>query len=42
LNFDEEELFISAVREQIDLEKELEHEKIKLASMPDFNLMDAF
>jgi len=42
LNFDEEEHFIIAMRELIHLERELEHEKIKLANMTDFNLMDAF
>ena len=42
MNFEEEEHFITAIRELIHLERELEYEKIKLASMADFNLMDAF
>jgi len=42
LQFDEEEQFVGAIREQMNLEKELEDAKIKLASQSDFNLMDAF
>lgn len=42
LKFDEEEALISALREQIMLERELENAKIKLASCQDFNLLDAF
>ena len=33
---------VRAFKEQINLEKELEDAKIRLASQPDFNLMDAF
>jgi hypothetical protein len=39
---DEEEELIRAFREQIDVEREIEEAKIKLANQPDFNLMDAF
>jgi hypothetical protein len=42
LRFDEEEELIQAFKEIIRLEKEVEEEKIKLAALPDFNLMDAF
>ena len=39
---DEEEELIRAFREQIDVEREIEEAKIKLANQPDFTLMDAF
>jgi len=42
MNQDEEEELIRAFREQIDVEREIEEAKIKLANQPDFNLMDAF
>ena len=42
LQIDEEEQFIGAVREQLNLEKELETAKIRLAAQSDFNLIDAF
>jgi len=42
LKFEEEENLVSAFREQIRLEKELEDAKIRLASQPDYNLMDAY
>ncbi len=42
MKFDEEESLVSAFREQIRHEKELEDAKIRLAAQPDFNLMDAY
>lgn len=39
---DDEEELVRAFKEQINLEKELEDAKIRLATQPDFNLMDAF
>ena len=42
MKFDEQEELVSALKEQIKLEKELEDAKIRLANMQDFNLMDAF
>lgn len=42
LKFDEEEQFISAIREYIRLELEVDEAKARLAAQPDFNLMDAY
>jgi Ca2+-binding EF-hand superfamily protein len=42
LKFDEEEELVSALKEQLRLDKELEEMRIMLAACPDFNLMDAF
>lgn len=42
MKFDEEESLVSAFREQIRHEKELEEAKIRLSAQPDFNLMDAY
>lgn len=42
LKFEEEETLVSALREQIRNERELEDAKIRLAGQADFNLMDAF
>jgi len=42
LKHDDEEELIRAFKEQINLEKELEDARIRLAMQPDFNLMDAF
>lgn len=42
LKQDDEDELVRAFREQISLEQELEDAKIRLASQPDFNLMDAF
>lgn len=42
LKFEEEESLVSAFREQIRHEKELEDAKIRLAAQPDFNLMDGY
>lgn len=42
LAFDEEEELIAALREYIRLEVELDEAKMRLASQPDFNLMDAY
>jgi EF-hand domain pair len=42
LKQDDEEELIRALKEQINLEKELEDAKGRLALQPDFNLMDAF
>lgn len=39
---DDEDELVRAFKEQINLEKELEDAKIRLATQPDFNLMDAF
>jgi hypothetical protein len=33
---------IGAIREQLNIEKELEEARIKLAAQPDFNLLDAY
>ena len=40
--FDEEEKLIDAFREYVKLELELDEAKSRLASQPDFNLMDAY
>ena len=42
LKFDEEEELISAFREYIRLELEIDEAKCRLAQQPDFNLMDAY
>ena len=42
LRFDEEEELVSALKEQLRLDKEVEDVKTRLASQHDFNLMDAF
>lgn len=42
LKFDEEEELISAFREYIRLELELDDAKSRLACQTDFNLMDAY
>ena len=42
LNFDEEEELISAFREYIRLELELDDAKARLAAISEFNLMDAY
>ena len=42
LKFDEQEELISAFKEQMRLEKELDEAKFRLANQQDFNLMDAF
>lgn len=42
LKFDEEEELISALREYIRLELEMDEAKHRLAQQPDFNLMDAY
>ena len=42
LKFDEEEELVNCLREQLRMEKELEDAKTRLASQPDFNLMDGF
>lgn len=42
LRHDEEEELVSALREYIRLEQELDGAKMRLALQPDFNLMDAF
>ena len=39
---DDEEELIRFFKEQIQMERDLEEWKIKLAQQPDFNLMDAF
>jgi len=42
LKFDEEEELVTALREQLKLENDVEEAKITLTACPDFNLMDAF
>ena len=42
LKFDEQEELISAFKEQMRLEQELQDAKCRLAQAQDFNLMDAF
>ena len=42
LKFDEQEELISAFKEQMRLERELDEAKFRLANQQDFNLMDAF
>ena len=42
LKFEEEEELISAFREYIRLELEINEAKVRLALQPDFNLMDAY
>lgn len=39
---DDEDELIRYFKEQVNQERELEEAKMKLASQPDFNLMDAF
>ena len=42
MKFDEQEELVKAFKEQMDLERELEDAKLRLADAPDFNLTDAF
>jgi hypothetical protein len=42
LRLEDEDELVRSLREQIQIEKELENAKISLATRPDFNLYDAF